>query len=170
MSTSVILLIAVGILFEVLFFAVIWPPWRSSLPSLAWTLGSLSGILFLYDSMILLATLRIQVPLIVALLVLFLKDVLLAWRFKLALKIRAPRKRRARQMNPLFDVIPARARKYVYAAVALLALGWGAWQAAEGDWKVTVGALVTMLVAGLAHANVTPEEEESQDSEPPART
>lgn len=70
-------------------------------------------------------------------------------------------------MNPLFEVIPAKWRAYLYAAVALLALGWGAWQAAGGDWKVAVGALITTLVAGLAHANVKPDE--PMDPQDPAR-
>lgn len=69
-------------------------------------------------------------------------------------------------MNPLFDIIPAKGRKYVYALVGLAALVWGAWQAADGDWKVVVGSVVTALVAGLAHANVQPTkaEEDSTDS------
>lgn len=155
--TLIILLIAFGILLEILFFATMWPPWRSSIPSMAWLLGSLSGVLFLYDAMILLATLRIPVPPIPALMVLLGKDALLIWRVKIALKVRAAKKRREIAMNPFFDVIPAKARRYVYAAVALFMIGWGAWQAADGDWKVAVGALVTTLTAALAHANVAPE-------------
>jgi hypothetical protein len=163
--TVIILLIAWGILFEVLFFAVIWPPWRSALPSISWTLAILSGILFMYDSMIMLATLQIKVPVIPALMILVAKDAALAWRFKIALRLRVPRKRKA-AMNPLFDIIPAKARKYVYAAVALAMLVWGAYQAANGDWKVVVGSIVATLTAGLAHANTNPED--PQDGEPPA--
>lgn len=168
---AIILLIAMGILFEVLFFAVMWPPWRSQFPSLSWMLVMLSGVLFLYDTAILLATLQIPVPPIPALLLLFGKDVLLAWRFKIALKarqaFRPPRRRKASAMNPLFDIIPARARAYVYAAVALLMIAWGAWQAADGDWKVAVGALVTTLTAALAHANTNKEDDGSSQPPPP---
>lgn len=68
-------------------------------------------------------------------------------------------------MTPLFfEVIPAKARKYVYAAVALAMIVWGAWQAAEGDWKVAIGSLITTLVAGLAHGNVG-----AQDAPPPVQ-
>jgi hypothetical protein len=166
----IIALIALGILLEVLFFAVMWPPWRSQFPSMSWMLVMLSGVLFLYDSAILLATLQIPVPPIPALLLLLGKDVLLAWRFKIALKARQafhPPRRRRSAMNPLFDIIPARARAYVYAAVALLMIAWGAWQAADGDWKVAVGALVTTLTAALAHANTAEHPSESGSEQPP---
>lgn len=56
-------------------------------------------------------------------------------------------------MNPLNDVIPAKARKYVYAIVTLAALVFGAWQAAGGDVEVFVGALIAALTSGLALAN-----------------
>lgn len=62
-------------------------------------------------------------------------------------------------MNPLTDLIPAKARKYVYAAVAVAALGYGAWEAAHGDWKQFAMSLAGSLLAGLAHANTdTPSE------------
>lgn len=56
--------------------------------------------------------------------------------------------------NPLADLIPAKARKYVYALAALAALVYGAWQAANGDWSEAIPALVGSLLSGLAHANV----------------
>lgn len=56
-------------------------------------------------------------------------------------------------MNVLTDLIPANARKYVYAIVALAALVYGAWQAAGGDWKAAVASLVGAAVTALAHAN-----------------
>lgn len=167
----IIAMIALGVFLETLFFAMMWPPWRSEFPSMAWLLVSTSGALVLYDGMILLATLQIHVPPIPALLILLVKDVLLSWRVKIILRSRRPAKhksrhRKAAKMNPLFDIIPAKGRKYVYALVGLAALVWGAWQAADGDWKVVVGSVVTALVAGLAHANVQPTkaEEDSTDS------
>lgn len=156
--TLIIALISLGILLEILFFAVMWPPWRSQFPSMSWMLITLSGVLFSYDTAILLATLRIHIPPIPALALLILKDVVLAWRFKIALRARLGPRRKARGMNPLFEIIPARARAYVYAAVALLMIAWGAWQASQGDWKVAVGSLITTLVAGLAHANTNKDE------------
>lgn len=60
------------------------------------------------------------------------------------------------------DLIPAKYRKYVYAIAALLALGFGIWEASHGDWKVFVASLLAALVSGLAHGNVT----ESGDSSP----
>lgn len=56
-------------------------------------------------------------------------------------------------MNLLTDVIPAKARKYVYAAVTLAALIWGAFEASQGDWRVFTGSLITALVTATAASN-----------------
>lgn len=56
-------------------------------------------------------------------------------------------------MNPLTDVIPAKARKYVYAAIALLALLYTVWSAANGDWTQFVGGLVVALSHSTAASN-----------------
>lgn len=56
--------------------------------------------------------------------------------------------------NPLTDLIPGTARKYVYGTVLLAALVFGAWQAANGDIETFVGALITALASGLALSNV----------------
>ncbi len=56
-------------------------------------------------------------------------------------------------MNILTDVIPARYRRYVYAAVTLAALVWGAWEASQGDWQVFVGSLISALVTATAASN-----------------
>lgn len=61
-------------------------------------------------------------------------------------------------MNPgkiLEDIIPARARKIIYLILALILLGFGAWQVAEGDWGVFIFSLVTALVNLLAASNTT---------------
>lgn len=65
-------------------------------------------------------------------------------------------------MQFLIDIIPPQARRYVYGVLSLLALAYGAWQAADGDWKAALTALVTSAVTSLAHANTTaaPEDEE----------
>lgn len=58
-------------------------------------------------------------------------------------------------MNPLTDLIPAQARKYVYGVLALVALVFAAWQAADGDWATFAGGLITALVNALAASNVS---------------
>lgn len=58
--------------------------------------------------------------------------------------------------NPLTDVIPAPARKYVYAALALAAIVFGAWQASEGDWTAFVGSLIVSLTGATAASNTAP--------------
>lgn len=55
--------------------------------------------------------------------------------------------------NPLTDVIPAKARKYVYAVIALASLVFGVWQASDGDWKAFVGGLIVALVNATAASN-----------------
>lgn len=60
-------------------------------------------------------------------------------------------------MNELLQLIPSKARKYVYASLALAALIYAAWSAAGGNWQVAIGSLVTTLLGALAHANVTPD-------------
>lgn len=64
-------------------------------------------------------------------------------------------------MNMLIDIIPPKARRYVYGVLALVALVFGAVQAAGGDWKAALTALVTSAVTSLAHANTNepPEDE-----------
>lgn len=59
-------------------------------------------------------------------------------------------------MNPmsmLTDLIPAKARKYVYAIAALLAFAYGVYSACDGDWTKFGTSLVVALVNALAHAN-----------------
>ena len=58
-------------------------------------------------------------------------------------------------MNPLTDVIPAKARKYVYALVTLAALVYGAIEASNGDTRTLIGSLIAALVTALAASNVT---------------
>ena len=58
-------------------------------------------------------------------------------------------------MNILTDVLPPKARKYVYAIIALAALVWGAWQASNGDIAQFVGGLIVSLVNATAASNTS---------------
>jgi hypothetical protein len=60
--------------------------------------------------------------------------------------------------NPLFDVIPAKARKYVYAVLALAAIVFSAYQASNGDWAQLVGGLIVALTGATAASNTAVEE------------
>ena len=57
--------------------------------------------------------------------------------------------------NPLHDVVPAEARKYVYAIVAFAAIAVAAWEGSQGDVETFIGSLVTALVTAMAASNVT---------------
>ena len=57
-------------------------------------------------------------------------------------------------MNPLTDIIPAAARKYVYLIAAAALFVYGIWQVSDGDLRAFVIALVSALVSGLAASNV----------------
>lgn len=62
----------------------------------------------------------------------------------------------ATTQNPLTDLIPVRARRYVYGLAFLAALVFSIWQASEGDWAKFVAGLCTSLIPLLAVSN-TPE-------------
>jgi hypothetical protein len=64
-------------------------------------------------------------------------------------------------MKWLIDIIPSGARRHVYGALTLVGVVYGTWQAADGNWKATVTALISAAVTALAHANTngTPDEE-----------
>lgn len=55
--------------------------------------------------------------------------------------------------NPLHDVLPARVRQVAYAILFVAALAFAAYQAADGDWLVFAGSLVTALLGALAASN-----------------
>lgn len=61
-------------------------------------------------------------------------------------------------MNPLIDIIPAIARKYVYALLGLAALVWTVYQASEGDWRQFVGGLIVALTTATAASNTDRDE------------
>ena len=60
-------------------------------------------------------------------------------------------------MNPLADVLPARARLVIYAIVFVVGLVLAAWQAAESDWVAFAVLLTTSLTGALAGSNVNGE-------------
>lgn len=59
--------------------------------------------------------------------------------------------------NPLTDVVPAKARKYVYALAFVVANGYAVYQATQGDWAEFVAALTASLVPGTAYSNTDTE-------------
>lgn len=54
--------------------------------------------------------------------------------------------------NPL-AVLPPKVRAYVYAVLALAAVGVGAWQASQGDWLEAVGLFLGALGFGTAQTH-----------------
>jgi hypothetical protein len=59
----------------------------------------------------------------------------------------------ANPLSLLADVIPARARKYVYAVVATALFVYSIWEASNGDLRTFGVSLGSALVAALAAAN-----------------
>lgn len=58
--------------------------------------------------------------------------------------------------NPLTDVLPPKARKYVYAALTLASIGLSVYKASHGDWAEFSAGLLTALGFGTAASNVQP--------------
>ena len=58
--------------------------------------------------------------------------------------------------NPLTDVLPPKARKYVYAALTLGSMALSVYQASEGDWAQFAVGMLTALGFGTAASNVKP--------------
>jgi hypothetical protein len=56
-------------------------------------------------------------------------------------------------MNPLYNALPATARKYLYAVLFVAALVFSLYQASQGDWLLFVGSLLTALTGLLASSN-----------------
>jgi hypothetical protein len=55
--------------------------------------------------------------------------------------------------NPLYEVIPAAARKYVYAVLTLAAIVFSVYQAADGDWVKMANGLIVALIGATAASN-----------------
>ena len=58
----------------------------------------------------------------------------------------------------LTDVIPANARKYVYALLMIVAIVYAAFQASDGDIATTIGTVVAALIAAMAVSNTAVKE------------
>lgn len=69
-------------------------------------------------------------------------------------------------MNPLFELIPAPARKWLYAIVSAAAFVFSVYQAAQGDWATFVASLVPALTGALAasNTNVPPKVDPIEDA------
>jgi len=61
--------------------------------------------------------------------------------------------------NPLVNVLNPTVRKWLYAILFVGALVFGLFQAADGDWLVFIGSLLTSLLGLVAasNASTTPE-------------
>lgn len=57
-------------------------------------------------------------------------------------------------MNPLTDLLPPKARRYVYAGAAFASAVYGVWQAVDGDWHQFAASLLASVVSALAGSNV----------------
>lgn len=55
--------------------------------------------------------------------------------------------------NPLTEVLPAKARKILYAVLFVASIGFAAWQASDGNWVAFSSALVTALFGATAASN-----------------
>lgn len=56
--------------------------------------------------------------------------------------------------NLLHELLPAKARKIVYALMALVVIVWGIYEASQGDWGQFVGGVVVMLSSLMAASNI----------------
>jgi hypothetical protein len=59
--------------------------------------------------------------------------------------------------NPLYEVIPAAARKYIYALLSLAAIVVAGIQAFDGDWVAFAAYLVAALTGATAASNTNVE-------------
>ena len=57
--------------------------------------------------------------------------------------------------NIISELLPRKVRLVIYVLLFLAALVFAAWQAAEGNWLVFVGSLLTSLTGLLAAGNST---------------
>ena len=76
----IVALIGLGILLDLVFAVQMWPPWRSASQNVAWVLWGLAVFGALFESAVLLATFKVPVPAIAALVLLLGKDAFLIWR------------------------------------------------------------------------------------------
>jgi hypothetical protein len=59
-------------------------------------------------------------------------------------------------LNPItvikdaLDSVPLKYRKVVYTAIALGVVGYGLWEASEGNWGILIGSVVTALGSAMS--------------------
>ena len=75
-----LVLVAIGILLDVVFVWQMFPPWRSEDPLLAWILSLLAVGYASFETVVLLSTFHIRVPVAVGLLIVAGKDGVLVMR------------------------------------------------------------------------------------------
>lgn len=69
--------------------------------------------------------------------------------------------------NFLRDLLPPKLRQWLYALVFLALLGYGAWQAADGNVSEAIFGFFTSLAPLLAAGNITPEDTSAQQETAP---
>lgn len=88
MTTLLRALVAASILLTLWFVISLGDPRRSDSPTVAWLLAAWGWITVAFETLLLLALLRIHVPSWLAVLVLFAQDGIFAWRLVLLRKAR----------------------------------------------------------------------------------
>ena len=58
------------------------------------------------------------------------------------------------KVNP-FTIIPTKARRWIYLGVVVGGMGFGAWQAAEGNVVVAIGSFLISVESAMAASNTT---------------
>jgi hypothetical protein len=82
-------LLAISIALSLWFAREMWPPWRSADPTTAWLLFSWACTAASLETVFLAATLSIEVPALLALLVIVAHDAVMVWRM---VKVRQARR------------------------------------------------------------------------------
>lgn len=80
MITAVLALVAVGILLDLVFVGQMFPPWRSEDPVLAWILSLLALGYASFETVVLLSTFDVRIPIGVGMLIVAGKDGVLVMR------------------------------------------------------------------------------------------
>jgi TRAP-type C4-dicarboxylate transport system permease small subunit len=60
------------------------------------------------------------------------------------------------ESNPFTNLLSPAVRAVLYAVLSLAALVFSIFQAADGDWKLFVGSLLTALLTLVAASNASP--------------
>lgn len=60
------------------------------------------------------------------------------------------------EANPFTNLLSPGVRAVLYAVLSVAALVFSIYQAADGDWKLFVGSLLTSLLTLIAASNASP--------------